>query len=285
MKAYTLIYSRTLHCDYPSGFLVRPGDLDVSTAMKYVITAMENIKYVGGIRHAVFPVGDYLIYGGIACVSNKLVDRILQTGDIEFSYKEYQADEAGRPLIFFMGFAIRKSALVHNMIPKIDLHDTYKIYLECLEKQWGNLNSTTVFSEERELDTRPYSRALEPPPSLTAGNKNILRSYREENFQQTIDYYFAQMAWENDNASFLSSVLPEDIARSPFTYISPYGCTAEDCVRAMKLSETRSESKIRTNNILDSHIAGVPERSYDIIKKRQFCRHRQRWGQHPPRTG
>lgn len=268
MKAYPLIYSRTLNDDYPSGFLVRPRDLDASAAVKYVIPAMENIKYAGGIRHTVFSVGNYLIYGGVACVSDKLVELIQQSRIIDFSYREYQADKAGRPLIFFMGFAIRKSDLSSNQIPKTDLYGTYRIYLSCLKKQWLSENAVTDFSEEIELDTRPYNSESEPL-SLVAGSKHILCNYSEDGFQQIIDYYFAQMAWRDGNISFLSNVLSEDVVRSPFSYISPYNCTAEDCARRIETAETHSQSKIRTDNTFDRAVAADSNRSYDERLKKK----------------
>lgn len=266
MKAYPLIYSRILNDDYPSGFLARPRDLDVSAASKYVIPAMENIQHVGGVRHAVFPAGDYLVYGGVACVAGKLAELILQRKAIDFPYEEYQADKAGRPLIFFIGFAVRKYELVRNELPDIDLYSTYKIYLSYLVKQWHNEKATTDFSEELELETRPYS--MKPAPqSLMAGGKHILRNYREDDFQETIDYHFACMAWgRGGDLSFLSNVLPDDAAQSPFANISPYNCTPEECARIMGASSTSasyvppticSGSEFRTNNVLNRTIAGM----------------------------
>lgn len=270
MKVYPLIYSRILNDDYPNGFLARPKDLDVSAASKYVIPAIENIQHAGGVRHAVFPAGDYLVYGGVACVSGNLVERILQSKVIDFAYEEYQADKAGRPLIFFIGFAVRKYELVRNELPDIDLYSTYKIYLSYLVRQWRSEKAATDFSEELEIKSRPYSRKP-APQSLPAGGKRILRNYREDDFQETIDYHFACMAWgSGGDFSFLSNVLPDDAARSPFANISPYDCTPEECARRMEASGVSasyvppaaySGSKLRTNNVLNSTIAGMPDGS------------------------
>ena len=57
MKVYPLIYSRTKFVDYISSFLVRPADIDYTKAVSYVNTAIEDIKYTSGVRHAVFSVG------------------------------------------------------------------------------------------------------------------------------------------------------------------------------------------------------------------------------------
>jgi len=268
MKVLPLIYSRILKDDYPDGFLARPADLDVSAALKYVIPAMENIMHVGGIRHAVFPAGDYLIYGGVACVAGDLVKRILRSRTIGFPYEEYQADKAGRPLIFFIGFAMRKNELARNKLPDIDLYRTYEIYLSYLAKQWRKDKAVTDISEELELKARPYT--MEPAPqSLVAGGKHILRDYCEDDFQDAIDYYFAGMAWgRGGDFSFLSYVLPDDAARSPFANISAYNCSPEECVRRMGTSGTSASyvptvehggSELRTNNILNRKIAGVPD--------------------------
>lgn len=268
MNVFPLIYSRILKDDYPNGFLVRPSDLDVSTASKYVIPAMENIMYVGGVRHAVFAVGDYLIYGGVSCVASSLVERIVKSQAIDFSYEEYMADKAGRPMIFFIGFAVRKYELVRNELPDINLYGTYKIYLSYLMKQWHNEKAITDTSEGVELKTRPYTMRS-APLSLLAGGKHILRNYCEDDFQEAIDYYFAGMAWgRGGDFSFLSNVLPDDAARSPFANISVYNCSPEECVRRMEARGTPASyvlpvrhngTELRTNNILNKKIAGVPD--------------------------
>lgn len=286
MKVYPLIYSRTLKVDYPSGFLVRPKDMNnsaVTGARKYVISAMENVQDVGGVRHAVFSVGDYLVYGGISCVASKLVNRILQSKSVDFPYEEYQADKANRPLIFFIGFAAKKNELIKNELPAVDLYNTYKIYLEYLTKQWHNESVMTEFSNGIELETRQY-HMTPAPQTLLADGKRILRNYSEENFQETIDYYFAAMAWgPGGDFSFLSSVLPDDAAKSPFANISPYGCTPEKFAEKMKPSGTstsyvppasHSSSEFRTNNVLNRPIAGPSDGSYtdtseNVKKKNQ----------------
>lgn len=270
MKAYPLIYSRILNDDYPHGFLARPKDLNTSAALKYVIPAMEHIQHAEGVRHSVFPAGDYLIYGGVASIAGKLVERILQSKAIGFPYEEYQADKAGRPLIFFIGFAVRKYGLIQNELPDIDLYGTYQIYLSHLAKQWYEKKATTEFPDELELKIRSYTMKS-APQILEAAGKHILCDYREDYFQETVDYYFACMAWKRDgDFSFLSNVLPDDAAKSPFAYISPYNCTPEECARIIMgssvsvsyvSSATRSRSKRYTNNVLNREIAGISDRS------------------------
>lgn len=228
MEAFPLIYSRILKDDYPHGFLVRPSGLDAEAALKYVIPAMENIQHTDGLRHTVFPAGDYLIYGGVACVADRLVERILQIRAIDFPYAEYLSDKAGRPLIFFIGFAMRKDSLPRGNLPDMDLYETYRIYLSYLKKQWREDKAKTDFSEPLELNARRYDPGA-APQCLAAGGKRILRNFCEEDFQKTADYCFAGMAWSRGDFSFLSHVLPEDAAKSPFAYISAYGCTPEEC--------------------------------------------------------
>ena len=92
MKVLPLIYSRTKFCDYVSGFLVRPSDLNYSVATKYVSVALNEIKYSDGLRHTVFAVGDYIIYGGTACITSALVSRILKDKgitDLDYNHTEY----------------------------------------------------------------------------------------------------------------------------------------------------------------------------------------------------
>lgn len=287
MKAFPLIYSRILKDDYPNGFLTRPADLDVFIASKYVIPAMENIRHVGGIRHAVFSAGDYLIYGGVACVTDKLVKRILRSRTIDFPYKEYMADKAGRPLVFFIGFAICKYELVRNELPDIDLYRTYQIYLSCLARQWSNDKAVTDTLKELEVElkTRPYTKKSSLP-IYSAGGKSILRNYRENDFQEAIDYYFSGMAWgeRGRDYSFLSNVLPDDAAQSPFANISVYNCSPEECARRMGIRGTtesdipsvrHDKSELPSHNILyekiengDSHASSVDTESYNIGKKK-----------------
>lgn len=285
MKAFPLIYSRIRKDDYPNGFLARPDDLDVSVALKYVISAMENIAHIGGIRHAVFSVGDYLIYGGAACVAGELVKRILRSWSIDFPYEEYQADKAGRPLIFFIGFAVRKDGLVGSELPDINLYDTYRIYLSYLKRQWNNDNAVTEISEGIELKTRPYVGGP-VPLSHEVNGKHILRDYREDDFQEVIDCYFDCMTQgDGGDFSFLSSVLPDDAVRSPFANMSIYGCSPEEGVRMMRGSDTsvsyprpvgRGGSGLRTNNILDRKIEGVPDTGSSTGEERFSARKKKK---------
>ena len=121
MRICPLIYSRTKKCDYTPGFLVRPYDIDCNMAAKYVGQALEDVKHVGGIKHAVFSVGEYLIYGGIASISQILEDLIKherQINELDFDCKEYQSDKEGRPITFFIGFGVKRSDIVAHKIPR-----------------------------------------------------------------------------------------------------------------------------------------------------------------------
>lgn len=263
IKVYPLIYSRTLLADYVKGFLVRPKDLDVPTALTYVAAALENIKYTDGVRHAVFPAGDYFVYGGATCVASRLVERISSV--IDFSYKGYQADKAGRPLIFFIGFAIRKEDLPKHTVPKVDLYDTYKIYLDYLRKQWNDSTTSTEFTDGIELPSRLYSNSSgsHPEQFLSYHGKTFLKRYSEQDYQQYIDYFFTKMV--NDptkDYSFISDILPDDIdSRLPFANVSVYGCTAEECIA--RLRSKSIERQERTS----SDIQSFPRtKTPDIIK-------------------
>ena len=194
--AYPLIYSRTKLCDFVTGFLVRPNDLDYTVAERYVKVALNDIKHINGIRHTVFAVGDYLIYGGTACYTSKIISRILNDrgiNELDFNYKEYGCDHDHRPIYFFIGFAIKRSDIIPpSLIPDVDLYKTYKIYLEYLDNQW--LNSTTMTqtlnnNEAIELNAAEYSESF-TPDEISSQGITILKNYDEIIYQNITNYYF-----------------------------------------------------------------------------------------------
>ncbi len=247
MKVYPLIYSRTKLCDYVSGFLVRPSDLDYTVAARYVSVALDEVKYSNGLRHAVFTVGDYIIYGGTACVTSSLIGRILKDrsiADLDFSYKDYGSDQAGRPITFFIGFAVKKSSIEnHSLIPDVDLYETYKIYLKYLEKQW--LNSTTKTQmlngdEAIELNVTEYSDKYIPETVNNQGNV-LLKNYDENSYQDVINYYYHELVTNPTNdSSFISNVLPEMLTDNfIFKNTSLYGISVEDYLSSLRKEETK----------------------------------------------
>lgn len=239
MKVYPLIYSRTKLCDYVSGFLVRPNDLDYTAASKYVSVALNEIKYSDGLRHAVFSVGEYIIYGGTACITSELISRFLKDKKIDqldFKFKEFQFDQAGRPITFFVGFAVKRENVRNlNQIPNIDLYKTYLIYLKYLEKQWYSITTQTEelnADDGIELQTVEYLSKYDPK-TIKKNGISILKNYDENLYQDIINYYFRQLVINPavDN-SFLSCVLPEMITDSLiFKNISIFGITVEEYLR------------------------------------------------------
>lgn len=256
MKVYPLIYSRTKLCDYVSGFLVRPSDLDYIAATRYVSVALNDVKYSNGLRHAVFAVGEYIIYGGTACVTSALISRILKDrgiAELDYSYKDYGSDQAGRPIEFFIGFAVKRSNIEnHSLIPDVDLYETYKIYLKYLEKQW--LNSTTKTQtlngdDAIELNVTKYSAKYTPE---TVNNQGIvlLKNYKEDSYQDIINFYYHELVTNptNDN-SFISSVLPEMLTDGfVFKNTSLFGISVEEYLSSLSKEESQVNSNSANND-------------------------------------
>lgn len=256
MKVYALIYSRTKLSDYVSDFLVRPSDLDYIAATRYVSVALNEVKYSNGLRHAVFAVGDYIIYGGTACVTSALISRVLKDKgieDLDFNYKEYGSDQAGRPITFFIGFAIKRSSIENSsLIPDIDLYGTYKIYLKYLEKQWLNtITKTEMLSgdEAIELNVTEYSAKYVPE---TVNNQGVvlLKNYDENTYQDVINYYYHELVTKpTTDSSFISSVLPEMLTDSfIFKNSSLYGISVEDYISSLQKEETKQTDASSINN-------------------------------------
>lgn len=256
MKVYPLIYSRTKLCDYVSGFLVRPSDLDYTVATRYVSVALNEVKYSNGLRHAVFAVGDYIIYGGTACITSALISRILKDrgiADLDYSYKEYGSDQAGRPITFFIGFAVKRSSIDNStLIPDVDLYETYKIYLRYLEKQW--LNSTTKTQtlngdEAIELNVTEYSAKYIPETVNNQGTV-LLKNYDENSYQDIINFYYHELVTNpNNDNSFISSVLPEMLTDGfVFKNTSLYGISVEEYLSSLRKEESQVTGNSANND-------------------------------------
>ena len=243
MKAYPLIYSRTKLVDYVSGFLVRPSDLSADIAAKYVNKSLQDINSSGGIRHAVFPVGNYLVYGGVASASPILIHRIFsesKISELNYPYDTFQTDKSGRPIIFFIGFAIKREDILEAELPDIDLYKTYQIYLSYLKKQWDSVNTKTEIPNFIELRTITHD-TLFHPDEVKWGNYRLVKNYNEAEYKKYIQYYFSEMI-RNPSArcSFLSQVLSDNITTSyPFTCISISDCSVEKCIAKLN-SKTQS---------------------------------------------
>lgn len=263
MKVYPLIYSRTKLCDYVSGFLVRPIDLDYSVATRYVSVALNEIKHSNELRHAVFAVGDYIIYGGTACITSALINRILKDrgiSDLDYNYKDFGSDQAGRPIIFFIGFAVKRTYIESScLIPDVDLYETYKIYLKYLEKQW--LNSTTKTQvlngdDAIELNAAEYSAKF-IPDSFEKHGIAILRNYDEYSYQDIINYYYHELVTNPDkDNSFISNVLPEMLTDNfVFKNASLFGVSVDECVKL----PIESESKLTGTSVNSVDRDNIPK--------------------------
>ncbi|MCM1529135.1 MAG: hypothetical protein NC093_03980 [Alistipes sp.] len=250
MKVYPLIYSRTKLVDYVSGFLVRPSDLDYTVAAKYVSNALNEIKYSDGLRHAVFSVGDYIVYGGTACITPALISRILKEksmNQLDFEYKDFQNDQAGRPIAFFIGFAVKRESIENaNHMPNIDLYKTYKIYLKYLQKQWL---STMTKTEALNADDSINIEIIEgipkfSPESIKKNGISIIKNYEEDLYQDIINYYFRQsVMYPNIDSSFLSCILPEMINDGLiFKNISLFGISAEEYLMCSENKKEKGET-------------------------------------------
>lgn len=210
MKAYPLIYSRTKNFDFVPDFLARPKDLDCQLALKYVKNAVNNLDFVQGVRHVAFPVGDYCICGGIACISAKLVDKLKRLVP-EFTMKypdisEYLRDCKGRSIACFVGIAIPKSEIRNSMIPDISLEKYWEVYLEYLRHQWYsevNTSSEKLDVPTIEIKEKPYVESFVPKKE-TFGSHSVISNYTSHE-QQTLDYFFYTIFSGRDD-SFITEI-------------------------------------------------------------------------------
>lgn len=227
MKVYPVIYGRTNKLDYISDFLLRPEDFDSKIAIKYVSKSLNDVKYCGGIRHAIFKVDNYVVYGGIACVSEKLVSRIVadyEIAEVPRKYMNFLSDSSGREISFFAGFAIPKYEIKVNMIPRVDLKYAYEIYLSQLEKCWDAITLETQISEAIEVECDEYVGNFKPR-YFDYKNCRILENYSEEKYREIMNYFFVEMC-KNENCSFLSTSLYEEVkSGSQFKVTSLYDCS------------------------------------------------------------
>ena len=249
VKAYPLIYGRTYELDYISGFLLRPDDFDAAVGTRYVSRALQDVKYCGGIRYAVFPVGEYIVYGGVACVSKILLNKIRngsgeKLGHEILDFEKYLHDSSGREISFFAGFAVKKKEIKPGYVPKLDLTDTFRVYYEKIKENWYARDLTTISSEAMDVETVKYDEGGFSPkyyddPTGLLKDLKILENYKEDHYQKIIDYFFVQMCKNpNTEESFLSGSFSKEAVGSPFKRTSLYGTTFQKF-----LSELEAEQK------------------------------------------
>ncbi|MBQ8922219.1 MAG: hypothetical protein IJ060_08685 [Oscillospiraceae bacterium] len=199
MKAYPLIYSRTLNFDFVSDFLTRPADLDYQTALKYVGDALFEPDFLEGIRYSAFAVGDYFICGGLTAISKTLFALVRASGaayvpeDVSSEAEAYLHDCKGRKIACFIGVAIPKSEVQADCIPDVTTERYWHIYLEYLRHQWASVQETASEKLEfppLELDEKKYNAGF-VPQSVTIGTHNVIRQADfDANRQQILDDMF-----------------------------------------------------------------------------------------------
>lgn len=263
MKVYPLIFSRTKREDFVPGFLVRPIEcehdtehncdfvFDYKKASRYVNIAIEKIKHTSGMRCVVFSAGDYAVYSGIACYTPLLIEKLAEKLD-GTDYQAYQTDEADRPLVFFIGFAVKKSDY-HGNVPNVDLLKTYQIYLEYLKHQFYEVNTDTEITEGIELEDIPCVSNFKPDCE-TADRISILKNYDAENYQNIMNYYFKQIMENPDKEiSFVSDILPDDVKVSiPYSCFSLSEGSIESCIAKLKQQQLSQEaSHIQQNQPIE----------------------------------
>lgn len=268
IKAYPLIYSATKFADYVYDGIVRPEDINTEEASKYMVASMYNVKFSASkIRHCIFKAGEYAIYGGTACVPYNLIEKIKKVEKIEnlgFDYEDYLTDKDNRPMIFFIGFAVKLSDIPKGKTIKISLLETYKQYIECIKGQWRSINTDYDFSKTVELKLVDYkpNNQINFEPIKSYENINFI-DFDEENYQDYIDYFFTEMIKNPDkDFSFISDVLTEDIKIDyPFKNISLCGGTVDDAIECIKNSQKPKEvpAPIEPNNDSDGTIPSQPQ--------------------------
>lgn len=268
MKAYPLIYSRTKNFDFVPDFLTRPKDLDYQLALRYVKDAMNNLDFVQNIRYTAFAVDSYCICGGIACISEKLFDKLKQSSpELAMDYPnvaDYLKDRTGRQIACFIGIAIPRSEVREGMIPDISLEKYWEVYLKYLKGQW--LNTVNTSSEQFEfppiddIKEKPYMISFIPQKEIF-GSHSVVRNYIS-NEQQVLDYFFHAILSGRDE-----SFITEIYHRAEWDALSfKTAAVSESLYSALKSnprssSEPRSsllESKTKINSVGEVKIRKTP---------------------------
>lgn len=229
--------------------------MNYQEALKYVKNAMENLDFIQDIRYMAFPVGDYCVCGGIACISAKLADR-LRASSIGFLSKysdaaDYLRDCKGRNLACFIGIAIPKSEIKMGMIPDIPLEQYWEIYLEYLKHQW--LSEISTHSEQ--LDMPPIDIKEKRyvkyfiPKIEKYGARNIVRDYALHE-QQTLDYFFNLILTGSDD-----SLITEIHGRSEWEKLNfKTAAVSESLYQAIKTKPAISNRPDSENTMQDGKV-------------------------------
>lgn len=210
MKAYPLIYSRTKNFDFVPDFLVRPQDLDVQCALKYVKNAINGLDFVKQIRYAFFNAGNYCICGGISCLSKKIVEELKNTIP-DFSlkvseYEDYLKDCKGRSVACFIGIAVPQNEITFDSVPDISLEMLWDIYIEYLKHQWNKEEQTEseqLTSPVLVIPTKKYiPKNIEE--SDTIGSIKAVRDFGPN--KDTLLAYYSHTVINDRSASFISEI-------------------------------------------------------------------------------
>lgn len=207
MKAIPFICSRTKEVDFLPDYLVRPADFEWKNAKKFVGNAMYDLISLDDIRYAVFPVGEYCVFG-IACISKYLVKKIGY--QIE---EEYLRDKGKRSLSCFVGYAV-KIADSCDMIPKNIVSDEFlknccDMYFEYLKPVWSEkvVDSKKV-NDYIEIDDMKFNVQADITIKTFDGKNTIISN--SENIQETLNFYLDSILNKKKDDSFITQVLYED---------------------------------------------------------------------------
>ena len=142
VQAATIIHTRTRSCDFPSTLAVCPSVLsssEVAQVHKQILAATRSIDTMrqDEVRYMVYTCGNHIVAGMVSFLKN--------LAENSAADEKFFADEKGRSIYAFVGFAFRKG---HSITPRIDkkvLWDKFKSYMEpiwertVLETQTSNL--------------------------------------------------------------------------------------------------------------------------------------------------
>ena len=144
---------------------------------------------------------------GISCISKKLVATLGSSFD---NVAEYLADEKGRKIGCFIGFAIPDKEAKPDIIPDITLTDYWNCYLEYLKHQWKSVaTKSEILTSPIALNEKPYVKpyvAKNMPSTKSIAGKNIIQNFSEENRQAILENYFNRILNRKEDVSFLSDV-------------------------------------------------------------------------------
>ena len=139
---------------------------------------------------------------------------------------------------------MKKKEIKPGYVPKLDLTDTFRVYYEKIKENWYARDLTTISSEAMDVETVKYDEGGFSPkyyddPTGLLKDLKILENYKEDHYQEIIDYYFVQMCKNPSiEESFFSGSFSKEAVGSPFKRTSLYGLTFQKF-----LSELEAEQK------------------------------------------